>query len=184
VPSLLRSGFLFITTIAVAAATPTNLWKVDSKVWRSAQPSSADCAELEKCGIVEVLSLREWHDDAGAAKGTSLRLEHVPMNAGHIPHADLVRAVGVLKDAPGPVLVHCWHGSDRTGTVVALYRMAVQGWPKDQAIAEFTDPRFGYHSKTYPNLRRYLETVDVSAVRVALGVTPPKAITGGWAHRS
>jgi tyrosine-protein phosphatase SIW14 len=35
-----------------------------------------------------------------------------------------------------PVLVHCQHGEDRTGLVVAAYRVRVQGWTKQAAMAE------------------------------------------------
>lgn len=37
------------------------------------------------------------------------------------------------------------HGSDRTGTMCALYRIAVQGWSKEDAIREMTAGGFGFH---------------------------------------
>lgn len=164
-PSLLRTAALAACLSCAAQALPTNLARVDGKVWRSAQPTATDFTELRQQGITTILNLREWHNDASKTDSPTLSLQRVRMNAGSIPEKDLVRAVKVLKDAPGPVLVHCWHGSDRTGTVVALYRMTVQGWAREQAIAEFTDPRYGYHASFYPNLRRYLEQVDVRDFR-------------------
>ncbi|BCU76232.1 tyrosine-protein phosphatase [Luteolibacter sp. LG18] len=167
-PSLLRALALSGLLVIPASALPANLARVDGKVWRSAQPEATDFAELRQQGITTVLNLREWHSDAAKAEGSHLSLQRVRMNAGSIPEQDLARAVKILKDAPGPVLVHCWHGSDRTGTVVALYRMAVQGWPRERAIAEFTDPRYGYHAGVYPNLRHYLEQVDLAAFKRAM----------------
>ena len=35
-----------------------------------------------------------------------------------------------------PGLVHCMHGADRTGTLRAPYRIAVQGWSKDDPIKD------------------------------------------------
>ncbi|HEX7917405.1 hypothetical protein [Rudaea sp.] len=44
------------------------------------------------------------------------------------------------------MLIHCWHGADRTGVVCAAYRMVVQGWSKADARAEMFDGGFGYHA--------------------------------------
>jgi hypothetical protein len=42
----------------------------------------------------------------------------------------------VTKAENQPAYVHCEAGQGRTGVAVACYRMAVQGWTADQAIAE------------------------------------------------
>ena len=42
--------------------------------------------------------------------------------------------------------MHCQQGADRTGTMMAFYRIAVQGWPKDDAIAEMKNGGYGFHS--------------------------------------
>jgi protein tyrosine/serine phosphatase len=83
------------------------------------------------------------------------------MNAGEIDDAKISKAMLMLAEAPKPVLVHCWHGSDRTGVVIAMYRMVFQDWPREKAIDEFENGGFGYHKSVYPNIERYLETVDV-----------------------
>jgi len=42
-----------------------------------------------------------------------------------------------LNDAAsGPVFVHCKRGADRTGTVIALYRMVHDGWDSKRALSE------------------------------------------------
>ncbi|MEO7100623.1 MAG: tyrosine-protein phosphatase [Luteolibacter sp.] len=165
--NLLRSGIALLL-VTTASAVPGNFHQVDSKVWRSAQPDAADFGELRQLGIGEVLNLREWHDDSSVVNSATVNLHRVSMNPGGIRECDLTEAVKILRDARGPILVHCWHGSDRTGTVVALYRMAVDGWSRERAIAEFTDSRFGYHAGTYPKLRTYLEKVDVDRFRESM----------------
>ena len=45
-----------------------------------------------------------------------------------------------------PVLVHCQHGADRTGSMCALYRIMRQGWKVEDAITEMKDGGYGYHS--------------------------------------
>jgi protein tyrosine/serine phosphatase len=70
-----------------------------------------------------------------------------------------------IAQAEKPILIHCWHGSDRTGVVAAMYRMVFQNWPREQAIDEFVNGGFGYHASFYPNIERYLKRVDIEAIR-------------------
>lgn len=163
--ALLAAAFL------ASCAGPGNLHRVDAKVWRSAQPTRQDFRGLKEQGIGEVLCLRSWHSDQEEARG--LKLHQVRMNAGEIRDDDIVAALRVMIAAEEPLLVHCFHGSDRTGVVVAMYRMVVQDWPREKAIAELTDPRFGHHADVFPNIRRYLETVDVGMIRQRLGLRHP-----------
>lgn len=146
-------------------ALPENFHQVDQKVWRSGQPDKRDFAELKKSGIDEILNLREFHDDRRKLGETVMQCHRVPMNTGRIKEEELIQAVKILRDSKGPILVHCWHGSDRTGTVVALYRMVVCGWTRERAITEFVTPGFGYHAGTYPQLRQYLEGVDIAGFK-------------------
>ena len=63
-----------------------------------------------------------------------------------------------------PVLVHCEHGSDRTGVCMAAYRVVVQGWTKEDAIREMTEGDYGYHG-IWENLIDYVQKMDVDAMR-------------------
>jgi len=153
--------------LLVSCATPLrNLHRVDAHVWRSSQPDAPGFEELKAAGIREVLSLRHYHVDDHLADG--LLLHRVPMDAETIRDSNIVAALKVLTRSKRSILVHCRHGSDRTGVVVAMYRMVVQGWPRDKAIAELNDPAYGHHAGVYPNIRRYLETVDVEKIRHSL----------------
>jgi protein tyrosine/serine phosphatase len=49
--------------------------------------------------------------------------------------------------------------------VIAMYRMVVQRWPREKAIAELMEPRHGHHATVFPNIRLYLETVDIERIR-------------------
>jgi protein tyrosine/serine phosphatase len=46
-------------------------------------------------------------------------------------------------DSPGPVFVHCAHGSDRTGCLVGIWRVVNDGWGYDEAYAEMRKYYFG-----------------------------------------
>ncbi len=144
-----------------------NLHRVSGKLYRSAQPTAEGMRAAERLGIRTVVSLRSGQRDAPLALGTDLLLRHVPMRAWdpHFPAA--VAALSAIAVSPGPVLVHCWHGADRTGMVVALYRMLEQGWTREAAIREMLEGGYGYHS-IWKDIISFLETVDLEAMRRAL----------------
>src|SRR6266851_544456 len=52
------------------------------------------------------------------------------------------------------VFVHCHYGEDRSGVMVAAYRIARQNWTADQAVAEMVS--FGFHYHLYPGMQSYV----------------------------
>ena len=56
------------------------------------------------------------------------RYEHPWLPAGPVDHDDLQSALDDLDDVPRPVLVHCEHGQDRTGLLIAVYRVRRGSW--------------------------------------------------------
>jgi len=79
-----------------------------------------------------------------------------------------VKTVVNLRKARTPVFFHCKHGADRTGTMCAVYRIAVCGWSKDEAIAEMTQGGFGYHT-VWTNLIKFIRKLDVEDVKRRAG---------------
>ncbi len=143
-----------------------NFYKLDDRVYRSEQPDNKGFAELKAIGIKSVLSLREFHsDDEGRDSG--LMLYRVQMEAGDITIEQVVEALRILRDAEGPILIHCWHGSDRTGLVSAMYRIVYQGWPKEDAIDELMHGGYGYHAM-YKNIPEFIRQVDIEKVQQEL----------------
>jgi hypothetical protein len=72
---------------------------------------------------------------------------------------------GIATDpARQPVLVHCRRGADRTGAMVAIYRVVVEGWTKADAIDEMTRGGYGFRP-VWQNLVRYIEDLDVKGTR-------------------
>lgn len=150
--------------VPVLSENLKNWYWVDGKVYRSEQPDAEAMAALEQFGIRRVLNLREFHEDRDEAKDTGLELFHLPLNAGNIQTADMVKALKIIRAADTPILIHCWHGSDRTGAVVAMYRIIEQGWSREAALDELVNGGYGYHS-IYGNIRDYILAVDVEAVK-------------------
>ena len=121
-------------------------------------------------GIKTVVSLRAFHGDSSLLRGTALTSEAIPFHTWHPEDEDVVRFLRIVTDpARTPVFVHCQRGIDRTGTMVAIYRIAVQGWSRDKDIREMTQGGFGYDGK-FPNLVRYLRKVDIASIKRKAGL--------------
>ena len=142
-----------------------NFYKVDDSLFRSAQPSRLEMKTLSDSGIKTVLNLRLLWNDEREAKNTNLVLLHQPINTNKISYDDIVVAMKAIHSAPKPILIHCLHGSDRTGCIVAAYRIVFSGWTKEEAIKEFLNERFGYHEKYFPNILMLLQTLDVEQLK-------------------
>jgi tyrosine-protein phosphatase SIW14 len=147
----------------VKAKYVKNFYQLDEKLFRSAQPNEEGFGELEQLGIKNVLSFRDYHSDEDA-EGTHLKLFRIKMEAGDISDDQVIEALRIIKNADGPILIHCWHGSDRTGLISAMYRIVFQNWSKDDAIEELTKGGYGYHS-LYRNIPEYIRKVDVEGVK-------------------
>jgi len=143
-----------------------NLFMVDNHLYRSGQPTKENFVTLYKnLGVRNVLSLRAFHDDKEVMGSLRFHYKRIPINTSKMSYRELVEAVAFILHAKGKTLVHCLHGSDRTGTVVAGYRIAAQGWSKEAATDEFEFGGYGYHSLWFPNLPKLLLTLDEKKFR-------------------
>ena len=141
-----------------------NFYRLDEKVYRSAQPDRKGFQELKTLGITNVLSFRDHHADDKDAKGLGMTLHRVKMEAGEIKDGQVAEALRIIRTAKGPIVIHCWHGSDRTGLISAMYRILFQNWSKDEAIEELMKGGYGYHS-LYRNIPEYIRKVNVEEIR-------------------
>jgi protein tyrosine/serine phosphatase len=146
-----------------------NMYKVDEGVYRSEQPDKKQFQALEHYGIKEILNLRYWHSDSRHVKTTNLQLHRIKMNAHDANDFDVVSALRIIKNRKGPILIHCHHGSDRTGLIVAMYRIVFQSVSKENAISEMIRGGFGFH-EIYDNILRYINGVNVDNIRKQLNL--------------
>lgn len=145
-----------------------NLFKVADGLYRSAQPTAQGMKNLEALGVRFVINLRAFHSDRGELAGTALLNEELSVKTWHLEDEDVVRVLRLLRDpVRGPYLVHCQHGADRTGTMIAMYRMVVQGWPREKAVDELVNGGYGFHP-VWRNILEYLGKVDVEKIRAAV----------------
>lgn len=147
-----------------------NFYKIDDGVYRSKQPDEDTFAMLQKMGIKEVLNLRRHHSDVDDAENTNIKTHHIKINAGSITEEHLIQSLMIIHNRKGPIVFHCWHGSDRTGAVAAAYRIVFNDWSKADAIDELRNGGYGYHASIYGNIVELLENLDVEHVKHHLGL--------------
>ncbi|MDR0385907.1 MAG: tyrosine-protein phosphatase [Prevotellaceae bacterium] len=146
-----------------------NMYMVEEGIYRSEQPDKIRFEALERYGIKEVLNLRYWHSDDRHAGNTGLTLHHVRMNAHHANDVDVVAALRIIKNRKGSILIHCHHGADRTGLVVAMYSIVFRNKTREEAINEMINGGFGFHG-VYKNIPRYINSANIDSIRKQLNI--------------
>lgn len=144
-----------------------NLHRINDSMFRSEQPSKTGILEIQKLGVKSVLSLRNVKSDRFIKRNSSLKFYKKTINAWTMTEDELIEALKLLRDAEKPVLIHCVHGSDRTGTVVAAYRIVFEHWSKEKAIQEMLETQFGFHAN-FDNLITLLQKLNVEQVKKEL----------------
>jgi len=145
-----------------------NLHRVSDVLYRSAQPTEAGMKMIKGLGVKTVINLRSFHSDRDEIGQTALAYEHISMKAWHPKREEALRFLQIVTDPRRtPVLVHCQHGADRTGTTCAIYRIAVQKWTKEEAIREMTEGGFGFHV-IWSNLPDWIEKLDVEDLKMEI----------------
>ncbi|HSB29124.1 MAG TPA: dual specificity protein phosphatase family protein [Pyrinomonadaceae bacterium] len=119
-----------------------NLHQVNLNLYRGGQPASKGLQRLKQLGIKTVINLRDDDDRArqeeSAAKAAGLTYFNIPLSTFGRPTDATVDRILALINTPEnqPVFVHCHRGADRTGTVIAIYRIEHDGWSSEKAKAE------------------------------------------------
>src|SRR5262249_22908807 len=144
---LLLSPILAITLcVAGERGVPANLGilnfgRVDERVYRGAQPDDLALAKLKELGIKTIINLRMPNDvvkgEPVRALGYTMVYTNAPMTGVGKPTDEQINQIlSLLETLPAPIFIHCEHGCDRTGTVVACYRMKHSSWSAEAALRE------------------------------------------------
>jgi protein tyrosine phosphatase (PTP) superfamily phosphohydrolase (DUF442 family) len=130
--------------------------EVTPHLYRGGQPSQKGLESLAKMGIDIVVDGRLTGDKKEGKAVTKLGMQFVPIPWHCLYPRDEVfaRFLALVRDNPDKkIFVHCRYGDDRTGMMIAAYRMAMQGWTWQQARKEMDE--FGFHHKVCASLLLY-----------------------------
>jgi tyrosine-protein phosphatase SIW14 len=137
-----------------------NAGKISEVLLRGAQPSARGLAELKKLGVTTIVDLRGNRGpvarERALAESLGMRFVDIPVNGWSPPaNAQVAEFLKLIQQGgTQKFFVHCYYGSDRTGVMVAAYRMARQNWTADQAVEEMYS--FGFHYHWYPAMKSYV----------------------------
>lgn len=148
-----------------------NLHIVSDSIYRSEKPSISGFKYFEENKMASVLDLRRKHKDSITAIKANYtgKLYFIPTKTADLSDKEIIEALKVLQNSPKPIVIHCAHGSDRTGTVIAMYRIVFQNWTKKQAIEEMKRGGYNYHW-FYPELIRYIEDSNIEEIKKQLNI--------------
>ncbi len=157
-----------------------NAGKISDALVRGAQPSKQGFDKLKKLGVTTIVNLRSggsgitWERKVTESLG--LHFVSIPVR-GWMPPSDeqVAQFLSLFHDAANQrVFVHCRFGDDRTGVMVATYRIAQQHWTAEQAAEEMYF--FGFHHHLYRAMESYVREFPGAFARksvfASLGAAP------------
>ncbi len=157
---------ILFLVLALGAAAPAadlsgvgNFHQINDRLYRGAQPTPEGFRQIAGMGVKTVIDLRESGSRAEAEKrlveGDGMRYINIPFSGLSAPSDRQVSEVLAILNNPasGPVFVHCRRGADRTGTVVACYRVFYGHWKNRAALAEAKQDGMAWFEKA---MRHYV----------------------------
>ena len=157
-----------VPALAESPAIP-NFHQVNEHIYRGGQPEPQAWQSLAKMGVKTVIDLRREDEHSTAAESQAVGAAgmiyvNVPMKGVVAPSNEQIAKVLTLLNSPDLVFVHCKRGADRTGAVIACYRIAHDRWQQKQAMQEAKS--LGMGSMQF-GLKHYIMAFQPTMVRVA-----------------
>ena len=124
-----------------------NFARINDRLYRGGQPRKDSIRKLAALGVKTIINLRDDDENAQAesteANAAGLDYFNIPLKRFGRPNDSQIERVLSLIDSKehGVVFIHCHKGGDRTGMIIALYRISHDGWTDHEAIQEAK--RFG-----------------------------------------
>jgi tyrosine-protein phosphatase SIW14 len=140
----------------------SNVGRVSPCIFRGAHPLPEGYETLKEMGIKTVINLRSQHSEKDIVEAAGMQSIEIPMSVFRSTEIEKVNKIIDSMTNPDnqPVYLHCQLGQDRTGVVIAAYRMRVDGWSLSETEAEMQS--FGFNDlwlELNKIVREYAESV-------------------------
>ncbi|HKQ77605.1 MAG TPA: tyrosine-protein phosphatase [Blastocatellia bacterium] len=136
-----------------------NFGKVTDFFFRGAQPKGAEYNQLAAIGVKTIIDLRDDPKDYAKALTEQAGMKYInfPLSDKDYPSPEAPsKFISLISDKENwPVYVHCAGGRHRTGAMIAVFRMSVQGWDVNRAYAEMKDYDF-YTRWGHKDMKRFV----------------------------
>lgn len=147
-----------------------NFYQISADVFSSEQPDVNLVQQLKQNRIDVVINLRSRDLDSTQLKDQNLKLIHIPINTWSINREDLLQVMFEIQQAKAfeqKILIHCYHGSDRTGASIAMYRIIFEDWSTQNALDEMKYGGYGFHP-IWINIEKIFTPENIKWIREQL----------------
>jgi protein tyrosine phosphatase (PTP) superfamily phosphohydrolase (DUF442 family) len=140
-----------------------NFHVVNDQVLRGGQPTDVGLRNLAAMGVKTIVDLQEAgersKDEKKFVKAQGMKYVNIPMKGMTTPsEKQISHALKALNDiSDGSVFIHCKRGADRTGVVIACYRVQHDHWDNEKALSEARN--YGMSWYQFP-LQRYVRSYE------------------------
>jgi protein tyrosine phosphatase (PTP) superfamily phosphohydrolase (DUF442 family) len=138
-----------------------NAGRIKDLLYRGGQPKEQGLTQLKALGVTTIVDLRSEDAEKIAwerkrAESLGIRFVHIPVSGWSPPtNEQVIQFLSLFRDKPEQKLfVHCRFGDDRTGVFLAIYRMAIDKWPAEQALKEMYF--FGFNGFWHPSMKIFI----------------------------
>lgn len=156
-----NSGCAYLSYLKDPFSDIPAFYKVDKGLFRGGQPNLEGWKKLKNLGIKTVIDLRT-HDVTKEKRLVSklgMYFISIPLNRDKPPtDKQSIKFLKIVTNRKRqPIFVHCFSGRDRTGAMIAMYRIVIQGWTPDKAYREALNIGFWRGNK---KLKQFIYEVD------------------------
>ncbi len=182
----MRSLVLAISLVSLCAAADLpqvhvrNFDKVNDHLYRGGVPTEVGVQELGAMGVGTIIDLRTAAEGTSSEKQIADKLKikyiNIPLGEFGAPtNAQMEQILNLLQDTSGTLFVHCRRGKDRTGTVIACYRIQHDGWDNQRALEEAKEHGMSNFERAMHAYILHFTPLKIAAPS-ALGAATPAAV--------
>lgn len=170
------------TRCATNLASPiANFCEVQPGVlWRGAKPDEAGAAWLIKNGVKTIINLELLFDDLDALQQAKLpsyvlyQLDYYRVKtweplyafAQSVADEDVIHFLAIAKQAKRPIYVHCRAGENRTGVMIAAYKIILDNQSSPEQIAAVLREMQSYKGFWSKDTTEYIKNLSLRKVKI------------------